>query len=276
VLFLAKICEALLPLGYSAAFTIYALAFFRQDEGFDRWRRPLLVGVLLLHTVLIYARTSYHGHCLVYTPFEMMTMLSFTMTLTYLLVELTTGERGTGMFFIGTALVLQTISSMFAAGIEVAGADPLLLQMVVGIHISAALFGYTAFLISAVYGGLYLMLYSQIRSNKFGSFYQRLPSLQLLERMSEKSALVGVVFLSIAIVISLVWLPDVLPTFSYNDPKLIGTIAIWGIYVAAFVAKYLVRVEGRKVVIISLVGFLGTVFSMTVVNFLLSKFHRFP
>lgn len=275
MLLLANITEAILPLAYCAAFAVYALAFFRGEEGFRRWRRPALVLALLIHTVLIYAQTMYHGHCLVYTPFEMLTLISFTITLTYLIVELSSGERGTGMFFTGLALLLQTISTMFSPPIADAGANPALLNDAVGLHISAALIGYTAFAISAVYGTLYLMLYHQIRSNHFGTFYQRLPSLQLLERMSEKSAIVGVIFLTIGIAIGVLYLPDVLPGFHYGDPKLVATVLIWAIYVGALVAKYTVRLEGRKVVILSLVGFVGTILSMTLINLVLTGFHRF-
>lgn len=275
MLLLANITEAILPLAYCAAFAVYALAFFRGEEGFRKWRRPALVAALLIHTVLIYAQTMYHGHCLVYTPFEMLTLISFTITLTYLIVELSSGERGTGMFFTGLALLLQTISTMFSPPIADAGANPMLLNDAVGLHISAALIGYTAFAISAVYGTLYLMLYHQIRSNRFGTFYQRLPSLQLLERMSEKSAIVGVIFLTVSIAIGVFGLPDVLPGFHYGDPKLVATVLIWAIYVGALVAKYTVRLEGRKVVILSLVGFVGTILSMTLINLVLTGFHRF-
>jgi hypothetical protein len=52
-------------------------------------------------------------------------------------------------------------------------------------------------------------------------------------------------------------------------------MAIWGIYVIALVLKFAGQLEGRKVVILSLVGFIGTILSMTVINFLLSGFHNF-
>lgn len=277
LLTIARICEAILPLAYSMAFGLYAFSFFRREEslGLVRWQRRALIGALGIHTVLIYAQTMYHGHCLVYTPFEMLTLISFTVTLTYLIVEISTRERGTGMFFMGLALLLQTISTMFSPQVGEATANPLLLNDAVGLHISAALVGYTAFAISAVYGTLYLMLYHQIRSNRFGTFYQRLPSLQLLERMSEKSAIVGVLFLAVSMMIAVLYLPAVLPTFSYTDPKLIVSLAVWAIYVAALTAKYVARVDGRKVVIVSLVGFFGTIISMTLINFVLSGFHRF-
>lgn len=275
MLTLAHISEALLPLVYAAAFAVYALAFFRRDEGFERWRRPLLLSALGVHTLLIYARTALHGHCLVYSPFEMMTLISFTVTLTYTIVEIASRERGTGMFFLGLALVLQTLSAMFTPSSGGISLDPLLQNLTVGLHISAALFGYTAFAISAVYGALFLMLYHQIRLNRFGSFYQRLPSLQLLERMCEKSAIVGIFFLAIAIVIGLIYLPTAIPGFHYADAKLVATIAIWAIYTGALGAKYLMKLEGRKVIIISLVGFIGTILSMTIINLAVSNFHRF-
>jgi ABC-type uncharacterized transport system permease subunit len=275
MLTLAKICEAILPLAYSGALGAYALAFFRREESVGKWRRPALMTALAIHTLLIYAQTMYHGHCLVYSPFEMLTLISFTITLTYLIVELSSGERGTGMFFTALALLLQTVSTMFSPTGSTPPENPALLNNTVGLHISAALVGYTAFAISAVYGGLYLMLYHQIKSNSFGTFYQRLPSLQLLERMSEKSSIVGVVFLSIAIAIAVIFLPNVLPNFSYGDPKLIVTMVVWAIYVAALIAKYVARLEGRKVVILSLVGFFGTIISMTLINYVLSGFHRF-
>ncbi len=275
MLVLAKICEALLPIAYSATVAFYALSFYRREDLFQRWTRPLLLTSVAVHSLLIYARTMLHGHCLVYTPFELMTLLSFMVSLTYLVVESTSGERSTGLFFTGLALVFQTLSAMFAPGLGASPPPEQLMSNAVGLHVSAALFGYTAFTISAVYGALYLMLYHQIRSNHFGTFYNRLPSLQLLERLSEKGALVGVIFLTIAIIIALVWLPDVVPGFSYSDPKLIVEGLVWGVYVAALVAKYTARLEGRKVMIMSLVGFAGSVLSLTVINALLTGFHRF-
>ena len=275
MLALAKICEALLPLAYLASFGLYALAFFRRDDLFERWTRPSLVIAILIHTLLIYARTMYHGHCLVYSPFELMTLISFTIGLTYLIVELSTGERGTGVFFVGMALLFQTVSAMFGPSVEVYTANPVLLNNVVGLHISAALIGYTAFTISAVYGALYLMLFHQIRVNRFNTFYERLPSLGLLERMSARAAIIGVVFLTIAILIAVVFLPDIVPGFSYADPKMISTLLIWGVYVAALAARYIARLDARKVMVMSLVGFIGTILSMTVVNFFASAFHRF-
>jgi ABC-type uncharacterized transport system permease subunit len=275
MLVLAKICEALLPLTYMVSLGLYMLAFFRREDVFERWTRPSLLTAITIHTILIGARTSYHGHCLVYTPFEMMTLISFTIALTYLVLEMSTGERGTGVFFVGMALLFQTVSSMFGASLEQYTTNPVLLNIYVGLHISAALIGYTAFTMSAVYGALYLMLFHQIRQNRFNTFYERLPSLGLLELLSARAALIGVVFLTVAIAIAIVWMPDIVPGFHYGDPKMVSTMMIWVVYVLSLLARSFARLDARKVMVMSLIGFIGTIVSMTIVNFIASGFHRF-
>lgn len=234
----------------------------------------MLIGTLILHTALIYAETVVFGHCLVYSPFEVMTLIAFTVTLTYLIVEMVTGERGTGFFFLAIALLFQIISGMF--GMEPGTTvDASLLEDVVGLHISAAIFGYTAFTMSAVWGGLYLAQHHEIRANRFGPLYRRLPSLGLLERMSAIAVGIGVFFLAVAVTIAFLWLPDVIPGFRPDDPKVIATITIGAIYLLALVVRRFTRVGARRFIIITLVGFTGMLLSLTVVNRLLSRFHDF-
>ena len=256
---------------------LYGILLFRKDDAggiAERWSRPALLIALAVHSALIYVETVTFGHCLVYSPFELMTMIAFTLSLTYLVVELVTGERGTGVFFIGLALIFQIVSSMFdynAASV----AESSLLNDIVGLHISAALIGYTAFAMSAVWGALYLMQHHEIRANRFGVLYSRLPSLGLLERMSAIAAIVGLIFLSIAILIAMIWMPDAVEGFSYTDPKVIATMVVWLLYAIALAMKYIVGVDQRRFVILSMLGFLGVFVSMTVVNILLSRFHDF-
>ena len=271
---LINITSALLTPLYCAAFAVYGLGLFRKSERGERWSRPVLILTLLVHAVLIYAETVYFGHCLVYSPFELMTMIAFTVTLTYLIVELATGERGTGFFFIGLALFFQILSGMFSPDVSVPDNSPLLAYPV-GLHISAAIFGYTAFTMSAVWGVLYLMQHHEIKANRFGVLYNRLPSLGLLERMSAVAAIIGLLFLSIAIVIAVWWLPGVLPDFTWHDPKIIATTLVWILYAAAVVMKYLIKVDQRRFVVLSLIGFAGLFLSLTIVNVLLSGFHNF-
>ena len=129
--------------------------------------------------------------------------------------------------------------------------------------------------LSAVYGFLYLMLYHDIRSSRFGLIYNRLPNLETLETMSNRGEVFGFWALTVAIGVGLFWLPRVFKDFSYLDPKLIGTMAVWALYAMGLSAKRKFGWQGRKMMIMSLIGFCIVFFSMTVINLYLSGFHSF-
>jgi ABC-type uncharacterized transport system permease subunit len=262
-----------LPLLYAALVVIYGITFFRGAPRLEQAKHPALIAVIVLHIVYLIVRTIAFDHPPITSVFEIMTLLAASMALAYLYVEFRTHVQNTGMFILILALIFQTISSLFIKDLTVI--PDYLHSMVLGFHVSTALLGYTAISLSAVYGLLYLMLYHEIKSSRFGVIYSRLPNLETLESMSHRSEVFGFVMLSVAIMIGVVWLPVVFKDISYLDPKLIGTIAIWCLYALALMAKRRGGWQGRKTMIVSLIGFGFVFLSMIVINIYLSSFHTF-
>jgi ABC-type uncharacterized transport system permease subunit len=144
-----------------------------------------------------------------------------------------------------------------------------------GLHVINAILGYTGFTLSAVYGILYLLLYRNLKAQKFGLIFERLPSLDTLEKLSLYSAIIGFVLLSISIAMGFIWLPDAFPNFSYFDPKLIGTILVWIVYGYGFIRKFASNWYGRKTISFSLIGFVIAIASLIITNTLAKTFHSF-
>lgn len=275
-----------MPLLYAALVCLYALSFFGASPFAERFKTPLLLLTVVLHVAYLIARTTAFDHPPVTTVFEIMTMLAACIAIAYAYIEwrmkisLARSNAGdasqagsTGVFILLLALVFQTISSINIKDlIEVA---PILRSRLLGIHVSSALLGYTAISLSAVYGFLYLMLYHEIKSSRFGLIYNRLPNLEMLEKMSGKAEVFGFIMLSIAIAVGMIWLPRAFSDFSYLDPKLIGTFAIWTLYAIALIAKKTLGWQGRKIMIMSLIAFGFVFLSMTVINLYMSGFHGF-
>jgi HemX protein len=262
-----------LPFLYAAVVALYALAFFRNARGVEVWKTRALVLVIVCHLGYLAARTIALDHPPITSVFEIMTLLAVSMAITYLYIELQTRQRNTGLFILSLALLFQTVSSIFVRDtIEI---PEYLHSLVLGFHVSAALLGYTGISLSAVYGFLFLMLYHDIKSSRFGLIYSRLPNLEGLEGMSYRAEVFGFVTLGIAIAIGLLWLPTVFKDFSYLDPKLVATAVIWAIYAVGLWAKKRFGWKGRKTMLLSLVAFCIVFFSMTVVNIYLSEFHKF-
>jgi len=284
---LVDIFVVLMPLLYAVLVAVYGITFYATAPAVERWKTPLLIATILCHLTYIAARTAAFDHPPITTVFEIMTMLAASIAVAYAYIEFRTkaslmNEAGetppaqagnTGLFILLLAFIFQTVSSLFIKDLtEIA---PVLRSRLLGFHVAAALLGYTAISLSAVYGLMYLMLYHEIKSSRFGVIYSRLPNLEILERMSSKAEVFGFGMLTVAIVIGLVWLPRAFEEFSYFDPKLVGTLAIWILYAISLAAKRVLKWQGRKVMIVSIIAFGFVFFSMTIINLYLSGFHSF-
>ncbi len=267
-----NVLVVVMPFLYGALVALYALSFFGNGR-VDRVKLPLLLITLLAHLAYLSLRTIAFDHPPITSVFEIMSMLAACIAIGYAYIEVRTRASNTGLFILVLAFLFQTASSVFIK--DLTTIPEYLHSRVLGFHVSAALLGYAAISLSAVYGFLYLMLYHEIKSSRFGLIYNRLPNLEMLETMSHKAEVFGFVMLSVAIGIGVVWLPRVFKDFSYLDPKLIGTMAIWVLYAVGLSAKRTLGLQGRKMMILALVAFGFVFLSMTVINLYLSGFHSF-
>ncbi len=270
---LVDILVVLVPLMYAGVVAVYGLSFFGHVVTLDRLKTRALLATVAVHLGYLLLRTIQFDHPPITTVFEIMTMLAACIAVGYTYIELRTKTTNTGFFILILAFLFQSVSSLFIR--DLLEIPEILRSRLLGVHVSAALLGYTAISLSAVYGLLYLMLYHEIRSTRFGLIYKRLPNLETLERMSHKAEVFGFVMLSAAIVVGVAWLPRAFANFSYWDPKLIGTLVIWVLYAAGLTAKRRFGWQGRKTMIVSLVAFGFVFLSMTVINLYMSGFHSF-
>ncbi|MBI5471140.1 MAG: cytochrome c biogenesis protein CcsA [Ignavibacteriae bacterium] len=263
----------LMPLLYAVLVAVYALSFFGAIPIIDRFKSSFLILTVVLHVLYLIARTAAFDHPPITTVFEIMTMLAACIAIAYTYIELRTKASNTGLFILLLAFVFQAVSSLNIK--DLTELAPILRSRLLGFHVSTALLGYTAISLSAVYGFLYLMLYREIKSSRFGLIYTRLPNLEMLETMSSKAEIFGFAMLTVAILIGIIWLPRAFETFSYLDPKLVGTMTVWILYAVSLAAKRKLGWQGRKMMIVSLIAFGFVFLSMTVINMYMSGFHSF-
>ncbi|MFO7448379.1 MAG: cytochrome c biogenesis protein CcsA [Ignavibacteriaceae bacterium] len=263
----------LLPILYLATFGIYSYDFMRGVKSLANTKRLFLFITLLLHIVYLVMRTVEFNHPPITNVFEIFTVLAFSISFAYYIIELVTDIRGTGPFIIIFSICFQLISSIFIQ--DLIDVKDILRSNLLGSHVLSALLGYSGITISAVYGFLYLLLYKEIKLNKFGVMFNGLPNLEVLEKLSFYSAIFGFIFLTIAIAIGIIWLPQAFPDFSFADPKLIGTSLAWIIYGLGILFKIFGKWKGKKVVMFSILGFVLSILSTAVTNFLSMSFHSF-
>ena len=270
---LIRVLGILLPTLYALVWADYALLFFRNDPFAQRTAKKLLWLSVVVHGLYLVLRTVAYHHFPFATVFEAFSVLAFSVVALYLVIETRIGVPTTGFFIIGIVFGFQTISSAFGDAPESFSA--LLWEPAFMVHVSTALLGYSGLAISAVYGLLYLMLFYDIKKNRFGLIYKQLPSLEIMASFTYRAATLGVLFLTIAMVGGITLLIKVYGTYWSWDPKLMVTFAAWLIYGSGIAACKFWGWSAKRMAFTSIAGFAVILFSLVFVNLVFTRFHAF-
>lgn len=269
----------LLPVLYGIAFFDYLLLFITEDKLVRRLARPLLWTAVGVNLAYVLGYTIFFEHIPLVNVYQVLGGLGFAIALTYLWVESRTGTPYTGPFLLFLVTVFQVIQTLFPKLDR--DVPEILRSALFSAHVIAAVLGYSAFAVAAVYGLLFLLQYQEIRTKRFGIFFRRLPSLDILDRMNFYAAAGGFVFLTIAIVLGVWWStraavvdPD-LYGGAHLDPKVYVALLTWVLYGLALLGRRFISWGGARMAYSSVIGFLVVLFSMFAVNFFLTKFHVF-
>lgn len=263
----------ILPVLYGITLAVYAIDFFKEKVNLINSKRIFLFITIVSHLIYLILWIIEFKHAPITGKFEIFTVLACSIIFSYFVLELLTDVRGTGGFIILFAFLFQFVSSLFIEGnyeVKEVLRNPLL-----GVHVVSALFSYAGFTISAVYGVLFFALYKQMKHQKFGLIFNKLPSLETLEKMSFSALLIGYVLLTIAIIIGIIWLPLAFPNFSIWDPKLISTAIVWVVYGIGILLKLIGNWYGKKVIKFSLLGFVLVIASLIATSITVNTFHIF-
>ncbi len=258
---------------YFITFAVYSYDFFADKKFLHNAKRLFLFVTLLLHAIYLVERTIFLGHLPIVTQFEIFSLLAFAIGFTYFMLELLTDIRGTGAFILIFSFIFQTQATLFIKDDYLA--NTLLQNYPLGTHVITAILGFSAISIASAYALMYLLLYKNIKTNKFSTIFKRLPNLEILELLNFYAIIIGFVLLTIAIVIGFTWLPSAFPTFSYWDPKIIATLIVWLIYGVEIILKSRKNIIGQRFAKFSLYGFIFSILSLLFTSTILNSFHDF-
>jgi ABC-type uncharacterized transport system permease subunit len=201
-----------------------------------------------------------------------LSLLGWLLALTYLGLELYHRQRSVG------ALVLPFILVFFLAA-HLAPADKLSPPDAHGptfaFHVTLNILACSAFALSFVLSVIFLIEERFLRKHKLGGVVWRLPPLELLERMSRSSVLVGLVSITIGMVFGFLWVYRLSDKYSFYDPKYAITLLVLILYAVYFRLAKTTAWRGARASKLCIFNFVIVILSLTVVNLYLSHNHRF-
>jgi len=144
------------------------------------------------------------------------------------------------------------------------------------IHVITCFIGYAAFAVSSGIAVVYLLKDSKSKKGEgdkglLGMF----PSTKVLDDLVYRAVITGFPFLTAGIITGAAWANYAWGTYWSWDPKETWSLIVWLIYAAFLHARITRGWHGRKTAILSVVGFLATIFCYLGVNLVLSGLHSY-
>lgn len=267
---------------YLFAFAAYTRHFAFRDATVGRSATALLVAGAMVHTFIIGMQTMEAGHVPFAGATQAISTFVWLLACAYLYTEVTTDERGLGIFILPIIVLLQLLPTVQAPSVEPRSA--VLESPLFWIHVSAILGAYASFGLAAVIGVTYVLQFKEIKAKHLHFFFTRLPSLQALDVMNSRAVLIGWVLMTAGLIAGGVWVvqaralaPDDLrvQAMSLADPKIFVAILSWSVYTFGMIARRAIGWRGKRAAYVSAVGFAIVLLNFVPVSYFLTDSHNF-
>lgn len=221
------------------------------------WKASRIVLIIgfLSHTATIVVRQVEAGYTPVTNRFESLIFFSWVLVAVYLAVQLRQTLPVLGAFVTPLALGLLLMASFRSK--EILPLDRLLDSHWLPAHVWFAFLGDALLGISACLAAMYLIQDTILKKKRIGPLYYRLPSLELLDRLSYRCISIGFPLLTIGILTGAIWLKSIQGGYiDWQDGRQTASLLIWFLYAGILHGRLIAGWRGRRIAWMNVIGFL--------------------
>ena len=257
---------------YGVSFVLYVWNLREPSRKVGLGATICLVGGLILHYVALLERSRWAQTIPYDDLFGSLSLFAWLLAVTYLVIERIHRQRAVGPFVLPIVMgVFLLAHSNPAQPFERPPAQGPLFAF----HITLNILAYSAFAMSFVLSVIYVVLYRRLRGHKLGIVGWRFPALEVLERMTRSSVLIGCASLVVGMTAGFIWAQRLWGQYWDGDPKVIITVLILFAYLGYVYLSRSPSWRGARASVLCIINFLFVIFSYSIVNLYLSRFHRF-
>ena len=248
--------------GGTVLFLIYLL---RRSEVLSQWSL-IIAGIgLVFHTLALLIAMVVVGQVPIMTFKGAMSFFAWALVLVFLVVALKRGLHVLGAFILPLALL-----SLISASIAPAGTQELHpVFQTIWVHVILSMLGAVGFAVAFVAGLMYVMQDRLLKSKQFNVLYAKLPPLDSLDSLNQRSILLGFPFLTLGILTGALSAQLTLGTYLSWNPEQILALVTWIFYFAVLLGRVTVGWRAKKAAYLTIVGFAGVI--LTFVGVLLKN-----
>ncbi len=207
--------------------------------------------------------------------YESLVFFAWTIAVIYLLLEKKFRIKTIGAFVSPFPFIIMAYASLNPNDIQ--PLVPALKSNWLIAHVVSCFVGYAAFAVSFGVSILYLFKFrAESRPAKpDGALLGYVPSAAALDEIGYKTIAIGFPLLTIGIVTGAFWANVAWGTYWSWDPKETWSLIVWLIYAAYLHARITRGWRGTRAAVLSIVGFMATIFCYLGVNLILSGLHSY-
>ncbi len=257
---------------YAMSLGLYIWYLYANKRLIGRAATLSLAGGVVLHYAALLERSRW-VHSVPYDDlYGSMSLFAWLLAVTYLGLEFFHRQRSVGPFVLPFVLILFAVASLASAAPP---PPPPARGTQFALHVTLNILAYAAFALSFVLSLIYLLQNRLLRDRRLGTPFWRLPALEVLERMSRSSVMVGLAALTVGIVLGFVWVNRIRGRYWNADAKEIATLLVFLFYAGYVWLGRTTAWRGARAALLCVLNFIFVVFSYTVVNLYLSRYHRY-
>jgi cytochrome c-type biogenesis protein CcsB len=257
----------------------YLLFATYQNKRLGTLSTSLLTAGLFLHSVgLVFRWVETHQTGYGYVPlsnmYESLIFFSWTIVLVYLILEFKYHQKIIGVFVTPIAFLAIALTSIIP-GIDakITPLVPALQSNWLTIHVTTCFLGYASFAVSFGISILYIL--RDKKDDQKEGFLKWLPATPVLDEINYKSVVIGFPMLTLGIITGAAWANYAWGSYWSWDPKETWSLITWFIYAAFLHARFTKDWKGKRIAILSIVGFIFVLFTYFGVNYLISGLHSY-
>ncbi|MGB5218093.1 MAG: c-type cytochrome biogenesis protein CcsB [Smithella sp.] len=263
---------------YFTAFVFYLFRMILQKEFWGIAASVVAWAGIAAQTLAMILRwkDSYNlgfGHVPITNLYESLIFFAWSIMLLYLTIEWRIKNRMLGAFVVPVAFLIMAYASI-APGVNnsIEPLIPALQSNWLTAHVLTCFMGYAAFTVAFGCGMLYLWKSRKDEQDQPvpSGWEDNIPSLDILDALIYQSTTLGFVFLAMGIVTGSVWAHYAWGSYWSWDPKEIWSLITWLIYAIMLHARFVRGWRGKRMAVLSIIGFASVLFTYLGVNFLTS------
>ena len=240
---------------YAVASGLYLLFLAKGSASGATWAARVLAVAVLAQIGFMGTGWALAGHLPTSDIHQALAVMSLVVVLVFLITARSRERlRVLGAFITPVTLLLFLGAALRRDSVQAVpeGVRSALLPVHVGVNV----LGLAAFAFAFAAGLAYVLQERQLRQKKLGGLFQRLPALDVLDRIGLRSVLVGFPLLTVGVVTGTMWI--VQGSLGLSATQGFGLLA-WLLFAGVLLLRVAAGWRGRKAAIGTMLGFLCTV-----------------